>query len=187
MCITKRNIYHVKHQFYNIKAMKKLILIFGLFFLTTGAMAQSPLVKGGKQFNAGVGLSGWGVPIYLGLDFGVHPDISLGVEVSFRRYKEKWNKTYYYYHNVMGVSGNFNYHFNRILQIPPKWDFYAGLNIGYYIWSSPDYYPGDHVSGLGLGLQVGGRYYLTEKVGLNLEFGGGNAFSGGKFGVSVLF
>jgi hypothetical protein len=38
---------------------------------------------------------------------------------------------------------------------------------------------------VGLGAQIGGRYYLSDKVGLNLEFGGGNAFSGGKFGVSI--
>jgi hypothetical protein len=33
--------------------------------------------------------------------------------------------------------------------------------------------------------QVGGRYYFTEKVGINLEVEGGNAFSGGKFGLSI--
>jgi len=37
---------------------------------------------------------------------------------------------------------------------------------------------------LGLGAQVGGRYYISNKVALNLEFGGGNAFSGGKFGLT---
>jgi outer membrane immunogenic protein len=38
---------------------------------------------------------------------------------------------------------------------------------------------------LGLGIQVGGRYYFNEKFGLNLEFGGGNYVSGGKFGISL--
>ena len=166
--------------------MKKFVFIIAMIFIASGAFAQSPLVKGGKQLNLGVGLSGWGVPVYAGLDFGVHPDMSLGLEVSFRQYKEHW-KDYYYHHNIIGFSGNFNYHFNRILNITPKWDFYAGANLGFYVWNSPDYYPGDHSSGLGLGGQLGGRYYLTDKVGLNLEFGGGNAFSGGKFGVSILF
>lgn len=166
--------------------MKKFILIVSAMFLISVANAQSPLVKGGKQLNAGVGLSGWGVPVYVGLDFGVHPDMSLGIEGSYRHYEDHW-KDRDYGHSIIGISGNWNYHFNRILKITPKWDFYAGANLGFYIWNSPNDYEGDHTSGLGLGLQVGGRYYLTEKVGLNLEFGGGNAFSGGKFGVSVLF
>lgn len=42
-----------------------------------------------------------------------------------------------------------------------------------------------HASGLELGAQVGGRYYFTDKFGLNMELGGSNSFSGGKFGISV--
>lgn len=60
-----------------------------------------------------------------------------------------------------------------------------GLNLGFYVWSSPDAYQGSHSSGLGIGAQIGGRYYFTNKVGLNFEFGGGNAFSGGKVGVTI--
>ena len=88
---------------------------------------------------------------------------------------------------ITGISGNGNYHFNRILGIPSNWDFYAGLNLGFYVWNSSSDYPGDHNSGLGLGAQVGGRYYFNNKFGLNLEFGGGNAFDGGKIGVSIKF
>jgi len=47
-------------------------------------------------------------------------------------------------------------------------------------------YPGSHTSGLGIGAQVGGRYYFSDNVGINIEFGGGNAFSGGKVGISIL-
>jgi len=86
---------------------------------------------------------------------------------------------------VVGISGNVNYHFNNLLSIPYNWDLYAGLNVGYYIWNSPNDYDGDHHSSLGLGAQIGGRYYFTESFGVNLEFGGGNAFSGGKVGISL--
>jgi len=37
---------------------------------------------------------------------------------------------------------------------------------------------------MGRGAQIGGRYYFTQKVGINLELGGGNAFSGGKIGLT---
>lgn len=153
-------------------------MVFGIAF------AGGPLPKGRAQLNAGVGLSEWGVPLYVGFDYGVHEDVSIGAEFSYRSYRENWKKEFYR-HNITGFSGNANYHFNSVLNIPSNWDVYAGLNIGFYVWSSPYYYPGTHSSGLGLGAQVGGRYYFNDKIGINLEFGGGNAFSGGKFGVSI--
>lgn len=164
--------------------MKKLKLVFiSILMVTSTAFAQHPTPKGGVQLNAGVGFSSWGIPVYLGLDFGVHKDITVGVEASYRSYSDRY-KDYRYNHSVLGISGNANYHFNSLLNMPSKWDFYAGLNVGFYYWDSPKNYYGQHYSGLGLGAQVGGRYYFTDRFGVNLEFGGGNAFSGGKIGVS---
>jgi hypothetical protein len=114
----------------------------------------------------------------------VHKDVTLGAELSYRGYDDNRDK-HNYHHSVIGISGNANYHFNTVLNIPSPWDFYAGLNLGFYNWSSPNEYSGSHNSGLGLGAQIGGRYYFSNKVGINLEFGGGNAFSGGKFGITI--
>lgn len=164
--------------------MKKQIFFILLIVATATTFAQNPIGKGQKQFNAGLGFSSWGLPIYLGMDFGVHQDITLGGELSFRSYNEKYFN-HSYSHTIIGISGNGNYHFNRILKIPSEWDFYAGLNVGFYIWSSSSDYHGGNASGLGLGGQIGGRYYFSKKLGLNIEFGGGNAFSGGKIGISV--
>jgi hypothetical protein len=163
--------------------MRKQLLTFALILFSSLIFAQAPVAKGESQLNAGVGLSSWGLPVYLGLDYGVHPDITLGGELSYRSYSDKYGNVSYD-HSVIGISGNGNYHFNRVLEIPKKWDFYAGLNLGFYIWNSPNDYQGSHSSGLGLGAQVGGRYFFNDKIGLNLEFGGGNAFSGGKLGLS---
>lgn len=165
--------------------MKKVFFLVAvvLLFISGNAFSQSPLPEGRTQLNLGVGLSEWGVPFYIGLDYSVHQDITIGGEASFRAYREKLNQIYYN-HGVIGISGNANYHFNTLMQIPQNWDFYAGLNLGFYVWNSPDTYLGDHTSGLGLGAQVGGRYYFNNKFGLNLELGTGNAFSGGKFGVT---
>jgi outer membrane immunogenic protein len=167
--------------------MKKLNIILLLSVITVLAVnAQSPLGKGNQQLNAGVGFSGWGIPLYIGVDFGVHQDITLGLEGSFRSYNQNFTGTDYN-SSIIGLSGNGNYHFNTILDIPSNWDFYAGLNIGYFFWSSPSGYPGNGSSGLGLGAQIGGRYFFSKNFGLNLEFGGGNAFSGGKFGITYIF
>ena len=51
--------------------MKKIILLFAFGFISTGIFAQAPLEEGGVQLNAGLGLSGWGVPVYFGLDYGI--------------------------------------------------------------------------------------------------------------------
>lgn len=164
--------------------MKKQILTLILILATSFVFAQSNISKGESQINVGVGLSSWGVPVYLGFDYGVHQDITLGAEASFRSYNDNWHDNKYR-HSVIGIQGNANYHFNTVLNIPSNWDFYAGLNLGFYSWNSPNDYEGSHTSGLGLGAQIGGRYFFSNKVGINLEFGGGNAFSGGKFGLTI--
>ena len=171
--------------------MKKVILI--TLILVAGVTyvnAQAPLGKGGTQLNAGFGFSSWGLPIYLGLDIGVHQDITIGPQVSFRSYAEKYRDpsgtTYTYDHSIFVFAFNGNYHFNTLLNIPSKWDLYAGLTLGYYYWTSPTGYLGTRTSGIGLDGQIGGRYFFSEKFGINLEFGGGTA-SGGKIGITYKF
>lgn len=164
--------------------MKHIFWTVILLFSVAVVFAQSPLTPGETQFNLGVGFSNFGSPVYAGLDFGLGRDVSLGAEVSYKRYREsysdnRWN------HNVIGVSGNLNYHFNYILQIPSDWDFYAGVNVGFYVVNSPNNYPGSYKSELGLGGQLGMRYFFTNSFGVNLEVGGGNAFAGGKIGVTL--
>lgn len=167
-----------------MKKLSIIVLVSVLSVLTVNG--QSPTIKGNKQLNAGVGFSGWGVPLYVGMDFGVNKDITLGFEFSFRSLNENYSNTRYN-SSIIGISGNGNYHFNRILEIPSDWDFYAGLNLGYYFWQTPSNYIGNGSSELGLGAQIGGRYYFSNNFGINLEFGGGNAFNGGKFGITYIF
>lgn len=129
-----------------------------------------------------MGFSSWGLPIYAGIDFGVHKDISAGGEFSFRSYSDNFKGTSYS-HTIIALGANGNYHFNSLLKIPKEWDAYAGLNLGFYSWSSPNGYRGGGSSGIGMGAQFGGRYYFNTKFAINLELGGGTA-SGGKIGVT---
>jgi hypothetical protein len=164
--------------------MKKLSIVLVFLLICGFTFSQNPLSKGESQLNLGVGLSEWSVPFYIGFDYGVDRDITLGAELSYQHY-DRWSDDYYN-PNIIGISGNGNYHFNRVLNIPRKWDLYAGLNLGFYIWSYPhNRYPDSHTTGIGLGAQVGGRYFVSRKVALNLEFGGHNEFSGGKFGITI--
>ena len=164
--------------------MKRVYLAIVLLAIVGASKGQRNTQTGRAQLNVGVGFSDWGTPFYLGVDFSAARNVTLGGELSFRSYDESWNN-YYYRRSITGISGNANYHFNQVLEIPRNFDFYAGLNLGFYVWSAASNgYQGNHSSGLGLGSQVGGRYFFTNKFGLNLEFGGGNAFSGGKAGIT---
>lgn len=166
--------------------MKKLLIIVLVALSATATFAQGSLEPGRNQFNAGLGFSGWGIPVYVGLDHGLKQNITVGGELSFRSYRQKIIGTTYS-HSIIGISGNGNYHFNELLDLDNEWDFYAGLNVGFYIWNSPSTYPGSGASGLGLGGQIGGRYFFNSSTAINLEFGGGNVFSNGKIGITKKF
>jgi outer membrane immunogenic protein len=161
------------------------IIFLLLFIIITSANGQRPFGKGRYEINGGIGFSDWGIPFYGGVDFGVHKDISAGLEGSFRTYNEDYTGTIYN-STIYGITGNSNYHFDTLIGIPWNWDLYAGINLGYYYWSIPRDYPGNSSSGVGFGAQIGGRYFFSEVVGLNLEFSLGNSFSGGKIGITYI-
>jgi len=153
--------------------MKKALLLLVLLIGAASVFAL-PLNVGQSQFNIGTGFSTWGMPIYMGVDYGVTPDITLGGEATLR---------FHNHGSWVGIYGNGNYHFVNLLNMPSNTDFYAGLCLGFDVWLPDDGHENAHNSGLGLGLQVGGRYYFNDRLGLNLEFGGGFV-SGGKIGIS---
>jgi len=64
--------------------MQKLILLFVMLAAIGSVSAQNPIAKGQSQFNAGAGFSSWGVPVYVGLDFGVNRNVTLGGEWPYK-------------------------------------------------------------------------------------------------------
>ncbi len=164
--------------------MKKIFLTIALLLTFGISYSQYALPKNKLQLNAGFGFSGWGIPIYASIDYGIHKDISIGGEISFRSYNEYWYSDYYN-RTIIGLLSNCNYHFNSILNAPNEIDLYAGLNIGFYVWSSAHNYHGNSNSGLGIGAQMGGRYYFSSKFAGNLELCLGNSVSGAKIGLTI--
>lgn len=169
-------------------SMRKFFFtIVAMLLLVSGINAQAPLGKGGTQINAGFGFSTWGVPVYVGADFGVHDAITIGPKLSYRNYKDNILGSKYS-QSLTVISFNGNYHFNELFQLPSEWNVYAGLSLGYYIWSDVKWDNttttfGGEASGLGIDLQIGGRYFFNDKWAINLEFGGGTG-SGGNIGVT---
>jgi len=173
--------------------MIKRVLFFSALMIAfnIGTNAQAPLPEGGKQVNVGIGFSGWGIPIYAGVDFGVAENFTVGGKVSYRSYEENWFG-YGWQHTIFTIAANGNYHFNEILEIPSKYDLYAGLSLGYSVWSTdyegaganPDY-DGPNDSDIFLVGQVGGRYFFSDKIAAHVEFGGGTV-AGAEAGITIL-
>lgn len=159
--------------------MKKVLLFVSVMALLSGiAQAQNPIPQGTKQINAGLGLGVYSVPVYFGMDFGIGHDLSVGFEGTFQDRSK--------HYTAFGFAGNCNYHFNRILNIPKNFDFYAGGSINAVAYRY-DYDDVERETGLFPGVQVGARYFFTPNFGLNLEFRGADVISGGKFGVTFKF
>lgn len=162
--------------------MRKFVFILTALFFTIIAQAQAPIGVKEKQINFGTGLSNYGIPLYFGMDFGVHPDITAGFVVSARSYNQgDFGSSGLL---VLGIYGVGNYHFNRLFDLSRQWDLYAGLSLGFVHWNYAKNYPHSKNSPLGLDLQIGGRYYWSDQWGINAEIGGGNVLSGMRLGVS---
>ena len=169
------------------------------------ASAQADLGKGNLQLNAGTGISGWGIPVYVGLDYGVTNEITVGAELSYRHdsttydfgriefpYGRISGEKITYSHNVFGIFTNGNYHFNRLLRLPRQLDLYAGASLGFFFGSVTSSegnikYTGDDYSGFSAALQTGARYFFTDNFGVNLELSGGVLTSGLKAGITYKF
>lgn len=157
--------------------LKNLIILLFLVIVYQGAQAQRKSGSYEKYLNFGVGFNSAAVPVYAGVDFGIHPDITLGPQAEM-------NLNFHY----LWVGAKSDYHFNKILNIPGEWDVYAGLNLGFVSYThlhGRRYYNGS--SGLVLGMQIGGRYYWNSVWGINFEIGGGSFASGGRIGLTREF
>ncbi len=136
--------------------------------IVTGLIAQggrAPLAKGQKQLNFGSGFSDKGIPVYVSMDFALHKDITLTPLVLIKIDDEF----------KVGALVKADYHWNSLIGIPSTWDFYAGIHAGFDF--GKNFLPN-------LGAHVGGRWYWSEKWGLNLELGGGTGF-GSSVGLSM--
>lgn len=164
--------------------MKKILLILGFVIAGSALSAQGSLAPGQGQFNAGIGASTRGIPVYLGFEYGVHKDITVGGTFSFMSYRERYllNK---YNHSIFGIYGFGNYYFNSLLNIPEKFDVYAGIHLGFNISVSDKNYPGTFKSGPGGGAHIGGRMFFNEVFGINAEVDAGYYVSGARFGITV--
>lgn len=150
--------------------------------------------KGFKQLNFGFEFDGYGLPVYLGLDFGVAEMITIGPRIMFASesnriagYDNRWS--------VILPSFRGDYHFSgHINELPSELDIYGGASVGVAMVS----YEYDYIDGFGnereaegsdseleLWIQLGARYYFTPKWAVQLEFA--SYGTNGSLGVSYKF
>ena len=140
--------------------MKKITLLFS-FALILGA--SSLFGQARQQLN--FGLIGVTYDIPVATDIAVSPFVGTNFDLSYL---------------TVGVKGN--YYFDNLVNLLPAFDFYAGANVGYgfKIDDNPN-----NDNDLDLGLQVGGRWFWSEKWGLYLEIGGGKLGGTGGLGITM--
>jgi hypothetical protein len=101
--------------------------------------------------------------LYAGIEFPVGKAITVGPLVN-----TDWD------FNKFVIAAKGNYSFDDIFSLPAAWDVYAGGNVGYRLDSGDN-----NDDGANWGLQVGGRWFWSDKWGINAEFGGGSGVTGG--------
>lgn len=135
--------------------MKKLFTIIALsgavFFSANSALAQAA-----KHLNIG----GLGTGLYASIEFPVSSVITIAPQFSTD-----------YEFNKMVISAKGNFYFDDIFGVGDAWDVYAGANFGYRLETNND--------GAAWGIQIGGRWFWSDKWGINGEFGGGSGVLGG--------
>jgi len=123
---------------------------------------EAPLPLGHAALNVGVGLGRAPLPVYVGADVAVHRDVTLGGTAFVSTGS-----------GSLAALGRADYHWNRLLGIPREGDLYLGAGV---VLAGAGLYPR---------VQLGGRWFWSDRMGLNLEFGGATREVGGLFGVTI--
>ncbi|MBL6445922.1 hypothetical protein JMN32_06360 [Fulvivirga sp. 29W222] len=173
-----------------LKKCLLLALLSGVSFLAKAqGFGPNP---GMKQLNFGLGASVYGVPVYVGMDFGVSDKITIGPRISYRGYSERYGIYGKIRYSVTNISFRGDYHFGgHISGLPSELDLYGGLSAGYTIWS--DNYSGPYAdlidiesSRAFLAAQAGARWYFHPNWAANAEFSG-SYLAGLEVGLSYKF
>ncbi len=176
--------------------MKSLKHLFGLFLLLISCSLShaqfNPYSEEAKMLTFGIGVSRWGTPIFARYEHPIADNITVGGTFSYQTEKESYFG-YNWKHNIIGIAGRGDYHFNELLKVNDSWDIYSGAGLGFYVWHTKldggiydDGYAGAGSGGVALDFHIGGRYFFNEKFAVNLELGGGTIISAGTVGVTIV-
>ena len=135
--------------------MKKLLTIIAL----AGVMSfgsSTVFGQAAKYLNVG----GLGTGLYASIEFPITSTISIAPQFSTD-----------YEFNKFIIAGKGNFYFDDIFGVGSEWDVYAGVNAGWRLETGND--------GFAWGVHIGGRWFWSDKWGINAEVGGGSGVLGG--------
>jgi hypothetical protein len=135
--------------------MKKLFKIIALASIMTFSLS-AVFGQAAKHLNVG----GLGTGLYASIEFPLGSTITIAPQFATDYNFDKF---------IISAKGNF--YFDEIFGVGDAWDVYAGANFGWRLESNND--------GAAWGIQIGGRWFWSDKWGINAEFGGGSGVLGG--------
>lgn len=184
--------------------MRKLT---SLFLLVTSLSFAQSVSEGDAWVNTGIGISRWGVPLYVGGDYMVSDEISVGGRLTYVGQRNRDNQIwgwgrYDYRERYLYVTFMGDYHFNKIIGLEDDFDLYAGLGIGFvrysrkvtdYEWNGnptaleasfdednvANFIESSSTSPLYSSLHVGARYFFKPHTAVHMEMGA--VLSGGHY------
>jgi hypothetical protein len=139
--------------------MKKTLTIIALSAVFTFG-AEKANAQAASQLN--IGFVGVNYEIPIATDISIAP-------AAYTNWNFDWLQ--------LGVKAN--YYFDNVFGLTEPWDVYAGVNVGYALGLN------NNGNDFGFGLQVGGRWFWSDKWGVYLEAGGGNIGAMGGVGVTM--
>ncbi|MBC8042083.1 MAG: hypothetical protein IAF08_01445 [Rhizobacter sp.] len=143
----------------------------------TAAVSGRAFSKGANYLGAriGIGTIGYGgLPIGGQYEYGVTENIGVGLTGDFTSYD--FGSGYKFNYIFIGAQGN--YHFIDLLKDNPKVDVFAGLTLGYAIFSfsgSESFGVFSNASGVYIAFQGGARYFFTDNIAAEGRLGYGLA------------
>jgi hypothetical protein len=164
--------------------MKKSVQIVVVVLLALSARVVSAQVKYGKGdaiVNLGVGAGYSAAPSFAAnAEFFIDDAISIGpyLGIGGEKYNYGWGHVNYTYFNL---GGRASYHFSKWLNLRTnKLDLYGGGVLGYAFVNSAVHDNSGYVSNYNangsqatVSVVAGGRWYFSQKFGVNAEFGTG--------------
>lgn len=148
-----------------MKCMKSILICIALALSVSLSGQQH-----GDHLNLGLGLNGIGLPIGVSYDWGFQGDFNLGLGASLALSSRDYGGS------PIGLGFFTQWYADDLLDLPSEFDAYASGGVYYYTYKGGD--------AIDLNISIGGRYYFDDRLGLNIELGGGSVLSGGRVGVT---
>ncbi len=190
--------------------MKKTLIILTaiitLFIVPQQETKAQAFDKGYKLIDFGIGVPYYSYvsvpPVYINMEVGIHPYIGVGITGGFYSWRTYWLYTSYrYYENDLVAGGFLTFHASELIKqldldlgdLLNDLDLYAKAGFALDFRSYNDYYWNsdkqdyDEVVRTRIypdfNFNFGGRYYLSDKLAVFAEVGGG-FYSYTQFGIT---